>query len=54
MKKTILCPVCNKIIGKLDAKGEMCKVYLWCRRCRKEIYIENAKDLKKQARELNQ
>lgn len=47
MKKAILCPICHKIIGKIDEKGQMEKAYLWCRRCKKEIYIENTKDFNK-------
>ncbi len=46
MKNTIFCPICHKIIGKVEENGEMKKVYLWCRRCKKEIYIDNAKDFK--------
>lgn len=41
MKKEIVCPICYKLIGKIDEDGEMKKVYLWCKRCRKEIYIED-------------
>lgn len=43
MKNIICCPICNKTVGKIDANGEMKKVYLWCRRCKKEIYIEDIK-----------
>lgn len=45
MKKIICCPICRKTIGKIDEDGEMKKVYLWCRRCKKEIYIGNVKDI---------
>jgi len=41
MRKIICCPICQKIIGKMDEEGQMVKVYLWCRRCKKEVYIED-------------
>ena len=44
MIKRICCPVCHKLIGRIDENGEMKKVYLWCRHCKKEKYIENSKD----------
>jgi len=40
----ILCPICYKIIGKIQEDGELKKAYLLCRRCKKEIYIDNVKD----------
>lgn len=46
MKKMILCPICHKLIGKIEEDGEMKKVYLWCKRCKHEIYISNIKNLK--------
>ena len=46
MKQIISCPICHKIIGKIEENGQMQKAYLWCRRCKKEIYIDNAKELK--------
>lgn len=46
MKKMILCPICHKIIGKIEEDGELKKVYLWCKRCRNEIYIDNIKKFK--------
>ena len=44
MKKAILCPICSKLIGKIEEEGKMEKAYLWCRRCKKEIYINNASE----------
>lgn len=46
MKKMILCPICHKLIGKLEEDGELKKVYLWCRRCKREIYIENTNKIR--------
>ena len=46
MKKIILCPICHKTIAKIDENGQMIKTYLWCRRCKKEIYIDNVKEIK--------
>ena len=46
MKKMILCPICYKIIGKIEEDGELKKAYLWCKRCRNEIYIDNVKKFK--------
>ena len=46
MKEIICCPICKKIIGKVEQEGNIEKAYLWCRRCKKEIYINNAKDFK--------
>lgn len=41
MVKEIRCPECNKIIGKMEEEGTMKKVYLYCKRCKKEIYIQS-------------
>lgn len=46
MKLTINCPICHKTIGKIEENGQMKKAFLWCRRCKKEIYIEDADNLK--------
>lgn len=46
MKKIICCPICRKTIAKIDEDGKMIKSYLWCRRCKKEIYIDNTDILK--------
>lgn len=52
MKEGIMCPICNKLVGKIDEEGEMKKVYLWCRRCKKEIYIEDVKKYTAKIEEL--
>lgn len=44
MKKMILCPICHKLIAKIDEDGEMRKAYLWCKRCKNEIYINDIKN----------
>lgn len=41
MVKEVRCPKCNKIIAKMDEKGTMDKVYLYCKRCKKEIFIQS-------------
>lgn len=46
MKNVIYCPICHKTVCKMDTNGEMRKVFLWCRRCKKEIYIEDAEKFK--------
>ncbi len=46
MKQKITCPICHKVIGKIDEDGEMKKVYLWCKRCKNEIYIKDIKNFK--------
>ena len=46
MKQKITCPICHKLIGKMEESGEIKKVYLWCKRCKHEIYIENTNKMK--------
>ncbi len=46
MKQKVTCPICHKLIGKIEKDGEMKKVYLWCKRCKNEIYIEDIKKMK--------
>lgn len=40
MKKNIICPDCGKMLCRLDDSGKLEKVYLYCKRCKKEKYIE--------------
>lgn len=44
MKVDILCPICNKVIAKKEQDGSINKAYLWCRRCRKEIFLNDKVD----------
>lgn len=47
MKKIdIRCPHCNKLIAKMEADGICKKVYLYCKKCKKEheISIMGEKD----------
>lgn len=42
MIKKILCPKCGKLLCKLDEKGIINKIYLYCKICKEEKYIERA------------
>lgn len=39
MIKDINCPNCGKILCKMDTEGEIKKVYLYCKKCKEEKYI---------------
>ncbi len=39
MKINIICPECGKILCKRDRDGMVNGIYLYCKKCRKEIYI---------------
>lgn len=40
MKRDILCPQCGKILCKIEQEGKLEKVYLYCKKCKQEIYID--------------
>lgn len=40
MKRNIVCPDCNKILCKMEQEGILKKVYLYCKKCKEEKYIE--------------
>lgn len=40
MKKDIVCTDCGKILCKIESDGQLKKVYLYCKKCKKEVYIE--------------
>lgn len=37
--RDIVCPYCNKMLAKIEYCGKADKLYLWCKKCKKEIYI---------------
>lgn len=40
MKKNVNCPVCGKILAKLGDNGKMENAYLYCKRCKEEIFLK--------------
>lgn len=40
MIKNVLCPDCQKLLCKIEDDGKIKKVYLYCKRCKQEKYIE--------------
>lgn len=40
MKTNVNCPICCKTLCKLEEKGKLENVYLYCKRCRKEIFLK--------------
>lgn len=47
MKKNINCPICGKLLCKIENNGKIEKAYLYCKRCKKEIYINNVPESQK-------
>lgn len=43
MKENVNCPVCGKVLCKMEHDGSLAKVYLYCKRCKREIYISTIK-----------
>lgn len=40
MKINVVCPCCNKVLCKMEDTGILKKVYLYCKMCKEEKYIE--------------
>lgn len=41
IKKDIHCPDCGKLIAKEDEDAKISGIYLYCKRCKKEVKYSN-------------
>lgn len=42
-KKYITCPECGKKLFRIDADSKFINIYLWCKKCCKEVKISEPK-----------
>lgn len=42
-KKYIFCPICGKKLFRIEENSTFNNIYLWCKKCCKEIKIEEPK-----------
>lgn len=44
-KEYVLCPKCGKKLFRIDIDSKFSNIYVWCKKCYKEIKISEPKSL---------